>query len=95
MQISAPVQPGNSGGPLLDQFGNIVGVVVAKLDALKYAEVTKDVPQNVNFAIKSSIAVDFLKAHGLVVAAVADAEPLAPAEIAVRAIAATVQIVCK
>ena len=77
MQISAPVQPGNSGGPLLDQFGNIVGVVVAKLNALKYAEVTKDVPQNVNFAIKSSIAVDFLKAHGLVTA-VADAEPLSP-----------------
>ena len=37
VQISAPVQSGNSGGPLLDMGGNIIGVVASKLDALKVA----------------------------------------------------------
>ncbi|MBT5861197.1 MAG: trypsin-like serine protease [Alphaproteobacteria bacterium] len=52
MQITAPVQPGNSGGPLLDGAGNVVGVVVAKLDAILVAEAIGDIPQNVNFAIQ-------------------------------------------
>jgi S1-C subfamily serine protease len=60
LQISAPVQPGNSGGPLLDRAGNVVGIVQSKLDALQTAELTGDIPQNVNFAIKSQVAVDFL-----------------------------------
>jgi len=51
VQISAPVQPGNSGGPVFDTSGHIVGVVVAKLDALRVAQITGDVPQNVNFAV--------------------------------------------
>ena len=55
MQISAPVQPGNSGGPLLDLRGAVVGVVVSKLDALRIAKVTGDVPQNVNFAVKGEL----------------------------------------
>ncbi|MFH1029213.1 MAG: trypsin-like peptidase domain-containing protein [Pseudomonadota bacterium] len=59
-QISAPVQPGNSGGPLFDESGRVVGIVVAKLDALKMAVATGDIPQNVNFAIKSGIATSFL-----------------------------------
>jgi uncharacterized protein len=63
LQISAPVQPGNSGGPVLDRQGNIVGVVVGKLNALAIAATTNDIPQNVNFAIKSAVIMSFLDAQ--------------------------------
>jgi S1-C subfamily serine protease len=42
LQISAAVQPGNSGGPLLDTSGNVVGVVAAKINAIKFAKATGD-----------------------------------------------------
>ena len=65
LQISTPVQPGNSGGPLLDASGNFVGVVTEKLNALVMMVVTKNVPQNVNFAIKSSVAATFLESNSV------------------------------
>jgi serine protease Do len=55
LQISAPVQPGNSGGPLLDYSGNVVGVVEGKLNAITVFTVTDDLAQNVNFAIKANV----------------------------------------
>jgi S1-C subfamily serine protease len=60
LQISAPVQPGNSGGPLLDSGGHVVGVVAAKINAVKFAKATGDIPQNINFAIKTGAVRDFL-----------------------------------
>lgn len=63
IQIQAPVQPGNSGGPLLDYNGNIVGVVSGKLNAMKVAELSKDMPQNVNFAIRTGTLVNFLESN--------------------------------
>lgn len=74
-QISAPVQPGNSGGPLLDRGGNVVGVVVSKLNAQRIARSTGDIPQNVNFAVKGTIAVDFLRRNGVQPRMAATAEP--------------------
>jgi S1-C subfamily serine protease len=65
-QISAPVQPGNSGGPLLDAQGNVVGVVTSKLDAARVARMTGgDIPQNINFAVKGSEALGFLRERGI------------------------------
>ena len=65
LQISAPVQSGNSGGPLLDHNGNYVGVVTAKLNALKVMVAVGDLPQNVNFAIKAAVAANFLDTNGV------------------------------
>src|SRR6185437_7303219 len=65
IQISAPVQPGNSGGPLFDSSGHVIGVVEAKLDALKIAELTGDIPQNVNFAVRLSEIRKFLDGAGV------------------------------
>jgi len=64
-QISAPVQPGNSGGPLLDMSGQVVGVIVSKLNAQRIAQRTGDIPQNVNFAVKGSEALAFLRGNGV------------------------------
>ncbi len=61
MQITAPVQPGNSGGPLLDKAGNIVGVIYSRLDKTP----TGRSVQNVNLAIKSYIAQMFLDTNNI------------------------------
>ena len=65
LQMSTPVQPGSSGGALLDASGNVVGVVVTKLNAKVVAEETGDIPQNVNFAVKAAVAREFLREHGV------------------------------
>ena len=61
LQITAPVQPGNSGGPLLDEGGNVIGVITAKLDAVAIAKRTGDIPQNVNFAVNGQRLERFLQ----------------------------------
>ena len=66
-QISAPVQSGNSGGPVLDNFGNVAGVVSSKLNVLKVAMSSGDFPQNINFAIKSSALASFLESNGVTI----------------------------
>ena len=65
IQITAPVQQGNSGGPVLDASGNVVGVVFSKLNALKFAKVTGSLPQNVNFAISAGSIRAFLDGHSV------------------------------
>ena len=60
-QISVPVQPGNSGGALVDERGNVVGVVSAKLSARAALATSGSLPENVNYAIKSSYLLSFLE----------------------------------
>jgi len=95
-QISAPVQPGNSGGPLLDRQGNVLGVVVSKLNAAGIAARTGDIPQNVNFAVKGSEALEYLRAAGVQPSM---AEPggrdRSPAEVGELAHRSTVLIRCE
>ncbi|MCB4822649.1 S1C family serine protease [Roseicella aerolata] len=94
-QISAPVQAGNSGGPLLDMSGRVIGVVVSKLNAQRIAQVTGDLPQNVNFAVKGREALDFLRRHGVEPATGAAARPgLTPADVGEVAEPSTVLLRC-
>ena len=60
-QISMPVQPGNSGGALVDAHGNVVGIVAAKLSVQAALDATGQLPENVNYAVKSSLLLSFLE----------------------------------
>ena len=94
IQITAPVQPGNSGGPILDTSGNVVGVVVARLDALKMARLTGRLPQNVNFAISEGTARAFLDAHDVPYKTARSNTQMPTADIAAKAKGYTVLIEC-
>ena len=52
VQIDVPIQPGNSGGPLLNNKGEAVGVITATLDQIVTLRESGSLPQNVNFAVK-------------------------------------------
>jgi len=95
LQISAPIQPGNSGGPVLDRGGNVVGLVVSKLNAAASMALTGDVPQNVNFAIKPEIVALFLQAEALPLRQVGPGGHLETQQIAARAREFTVKVECK
>jgi len=54
LQISVPIQAGNSGGPLVNMEGKVVGIVTSKVNAVKMFKWTGDLPQNINYGIKIS-----------------------------------------
>lgn len=53
VQITVPVQPGNSGGPLVNESGEVIGVIVAKLNDAQFLKATGTLPQNINFAVRA------------------------------------------
>lgn len=96
IQISAPIQPGNSGGPVLDHYGNAVAVIVSTATAAIMASASGVAPQNINFAIKANVVKSFLDASGIK----ADGEPQNKqiyefADLAERAKLSTVKILCE
>jgi S1-C subfamily serine protease len=56
MQISVPVQPGNSGGPLVNESGQVVGVIAAQAAVDEFVKIEGRLPQNINWAVKSDYA---------------------------------------
>jgi len=94
LQITAPVQPGNSGGPMLDSAGNLMGVVVFALDAIRWAKITGDMVQTVTFAINVNVLRAFLDANSVAYDSASSDEPLAPTAIAEKARGFTVLVEC-
>ena len=93
-QISASVQPGNSGGPVVDAFGGVAGIVVSRLDDVATLIDTGSLPQNVNFAIRAQLLEPLLQSIGVTVEESPPGEPMTAAGIAAAAKGFTVQIVC-
>jgi S1-C subfamily serine protease len=85
LQTSTPIQPGNSGGPLLDMNGRVVGVTTASIPSL----------QNVNFAIKGDVAASFLDKQGVTVSDTGgSSRAMKPADVGARAKRFTVRVEC-
>lgn len=65
IQIDAAIQPGNSGGPILDEYGNIVAVAVAKLSLEKVLEDYGVIPENINFGVKASAVRNLMEGNAV------------------------------
>ena len=94
IQITAPVQPGNSGGPVLDRAGAVIGVVQSKLDALRAVKATGDIPQNVNFAVSLDVLADFLAKNSVSFKTAGRQAALETTQVAEMAQAFTYKISC-
>jgi S1-C subfamily serine protease len=94
-QISAPIHKGNSGGPILDQNGNVIGVVASKLNALAVARSSGDLPQNISFGIKGEVAQLFLATQNVRFQGGAASAGMSKVEAAALGRAITVMVVCR
>jgi TPR repeat protein/S1-C subfamily serine protease len=94
-QLTAPVQKGNSGGPLADMSGNVVGIVSSKLNAMTVVDRTGDMPQNINFAIKAELARKFMQDNGVAFETAPSPTPLSAADVGERIKAVTVFVECE
>lgn len=96
LQISTPIQPGNSGGPLVDRSGYLLGINSARLNDNYAIKHSGSIPQNVNFAIKSNILELFLQSRDISFEkdADADSQQLSSVDLAEKVSKSVFQIVC-
>lgn len=97
LQFTAPVQPGSSGGPLLNDYGRLVGLVSSKAHALRIAKATNDIPQNVNFAVSAQTVRTFLTNNKVAYSAGSDSwysRKLDSTKLAEKASTVTVKLEC-
>lgn len=95
LQMTAPIQPGNSGGPVMNRAGNIVGVVVETASDEYFREQRGTAIQNLNFAIHDAMARAFLDTNNVRYETASGADQtLSIADIGEQARSYTGQILC-
>lgn len=65
IQIDAALQPGNSGGPIIDDYGNVIAVAVSKLDMKKILKDYGVIPENTNFGVKASVVKNLMQGNAV------------------------------
>ncbi len=93
-RLRADIRRGNSGGPVLDRRGLVIGVIAAKVHTPRTFQATGRVVRDVGVAIASKTVFDFLESHDQPHRRIADAAPMSDAEIIGRALMFVVRVVC-
>jgi len=95
-QVSVPVQMGNSGGGLFDEAGNVVGVIVGKVDAVTSAMKAGDSFQNVNYAVKGEYLAPLLRKYAReLISAKKESSRLKDEDVVNQATKSAVLIICE
>lgn len=92
-QFSAPIQPGNSGGPIISESGQLLGVAVSTLNS-KYLIEKGILPQNVNFGLDATYIARFLRKNSLVFSETSDGNTKNIQVSNDAALAASVRVAC-
>jgi S1-C subfamily serine protease len=93
-QFTAPIQPGNSGGPVVDSTGAVAGIVSSKLKEIYVAKRSGTLPQLVNFGVKSRTARGFLETHNVRFSTSRSSRALSNVAIASSAQSYTIKVSC-
>jgi S1-C subfamily serine protease len=94
LAVTAPIQPGTSGAPLLDLEGNVAGMIMAKGEAVRMAGAEEPAAKDMGFALNARVVKEFLKSQGVAFATAAG-KPLTPADAGERARTFTVAVECR
>ena len=81
MQISATIQHGNSGGPLTDKMGNVIGINTQIIDTVEFYKRYGATPENASFSVKEDVMKSFLKAHSIPFTEINKTQPMAAADL--------------
>ena len=94
MRISNPIQLDNSGSPLLDRSGNVVGIVARRLNPIQIADTTSGITENINSAVSLKTIKSFLDSHAVPYVLKDSIETKSYADLAAEAMRYTVLLEC-